>query len=129
MVTQTERTMRAMSAPDFMPGSGRNTNTPPIRAKVTRKPSRVAVGSCSSACIAAEIPQYPDGVRHELLKHPGQRQHECRQESAEARNGIEPGVRNRSDNLDETDDDPRRESHGEQGGRQPECHHEGLPQN
>src|SRR5271157_719623 len=129
MVTQTERAMRAMSAVDLMPGSGRNTNTPPIRASVTRKPSRVAMESCSSPCIAAQVPQDRHGVRHELLKHPGQRQDEGRQEGAETRNGVEPAVLNRSDNLDQTDDDARRESHGEQRSRQPERSHQGLPQN
>src|ERR1035437_6090449 len=99
-VTLTERTTRARSAPDFMPGSGRNTNTPPIRASVSKKPSRVAMESCSSPCIAAQVPQDPYGVRHELLEHPGQRQNEGRQESHQARNGVEPAVLDGSDNLD-----------------------------
>ena len=35
-----------------------------------QEPSRVAVESASSPCIAAQVPQDRDGVRRDLLQHP-----------------------------------------------------------
>ena len=56
----------------------------------------------------------------------GMRQNESRQEGAQPRDGAEPAVLNRGDDLNQADDNARDKPHGQQRSRQPERRHQGL---
>src|ERR1017187_8797055 len=120
---------RAGLFPPPMPGMGTKTKTPATRASVKRKPNSVAVERIRSPPIAAQVPQYADGVGAHLVEHPGQREDEGAQKSEQARDGVESRVLDGGDDLDQADQNAHHEAHGEQRQRQPEGRHEGLPEN
>src|SRR5271157_1012788 len=122
-VMPSESMTRAGLSALFTPGSGTKRNTPLTRTSVSRKPSSTPVESAVSPCIAAEISQRHDGVSGDLLQHPGQRQNERAEESQQPRNGIEGGVLNRGQDLDEAHRDARDEAHRQQRRAQPEGRH------
>src|SRR6266478_2594146 len=98
-------TTRAASTVLFIPGRGTKMKTPAIRARVSRKPRSVEFERRSSLPIAAQVPENQDCIRRHLLQHPWQREDKGGQKREQAGNGVEPGILDRSHDLDQTDND------------------------
>src|SRR5947199_10207315 len=71
MVKPIASAARAGSAAPRTPGSGTKISAPPTRASASRKPYSVPVESARLTGIAAQVPEYGNGVRPHLLQQPG----------------------------------------------------------
>src|SRR5581483_5341884 len=107
---------------------GTNTKTPATRARVSKKPSSVAVDRTRSPRIAAEVSQDRNRIGGHLGEHPGKGEQECPEKRDQPRDGGKACVLNRGDDLDEAHNNSRDETDNEQRSAQPEGRHQALPQ-
>src|SRR5579862_7208130 len=87
-----ESVILAALGPASNPGSGRNTNTPEMRASTSRNPYNKDAGMAGLACITRKVAEHSDRIRRKLLEHPRHQKKKAKQERRQPWNGAERRV-------------------------------------
>src|SRR6185437_642429 len=95
------------------PGTGRNATTPLTRVSTSRNASIVLTGNprVMSVREPAEVAEQRRGIGNHFAEHPRHRQHQRGEKRRQPRNGVEAGILNRSENLNQAHHHANHESY------------------